>query len=201
MTADNIRQFFMTGGNPAQIAILEQWGFRQVDKGHGQADLIIGEAVSGSEIIQDAPTPVHLPNGTVANLSLLDDLIARFADRDSDAPVLDLAHLDRYTAGDRSLQRDVLALFTPTAMGYWQEMAAADTAKNWHNGAHSLKGTARGLGAVMLETLATEAESLKDSPETWQRQCMKLRRAILQVHLFILANLAADAENAADQRQ
>lgn len=73
-----------------------------------------------------------------------------------DVPI-DLDHLARMTLGDASLEREVLELFTAQAktligrLAAWPDNSAAL--------AHTLKGSARGIGAF---TVAEAAERLED---------------------------------------
>ncbi len=66
----------------------------------------------------------------------------------------------RYTMGDRDLQRDVVQIFRTHSREYLSDLKYAADAKSWHFAAHKLKGTARSLGAVNLDRLATEAEAM-----------------------------------------
>ena len=86
----------------------------------------------------------------------------------SEAPV-DLAHLRRFTLGDRRLEREVLTLFIEHAPVSIAAMRAALTDRDWTNAAHSLKGSARAVGAWRIATLAERAEQLGqrcDAPGT-----------------------------------
>lgn len=74
-----------------------------------------------------------------------------------DRPV-DLVHLARYTMGNRSLEREVLRLFCCQSELYVERLRdAADTAA-WQEAAHTLKGSARGIGAWQVAELAEKAE-------------------------------------------
>lgn len=75
-----------------------------------------------------------------------------------DAPV-DHAHLARYTLGNRSLELEVLQLFAEQAPITLQQLRAATSAKDWHVAAHTLKGSARAVGARAVATAAEMAEA------------------------------------------
>lgn len=76
---------------------------------------------------------------------------------------VDLAHLARYTGGDRSLNAEVLRLFmhqSAELMGQLQRVIETHDAKTWRHITHSIKGAARGIGAFELADVAAEAEPL-----------------------------------------
>ena len=75
------------------------------------------------------------------------------------APV-DRAHLARYTLGDPVLEREVLGLFLAQIPLTIESLKFAATDKDWHLAAHTLKGSARAVGAWHLARLAAGAEKL-----------------------------------------
>lgn len=78
---------------------------------------------------------------------------------------IDHVHLGRYTLGNRALEIEVLQLFAGQAPSTLADLAAAHDAKAWHIAAHTLKGSARAVGAWALATAAEEAErSGHDAP-------------------------------------
>lgn len=62
---------------------------------------------------------------------------------------LDLVHLARQTLGDQALSREVLALFADQARSFKAEVAHASIPERLRL-AHTLKGSARGIGAFPL---------------------------------------------------
>ncbi len=76
-----------------------------------------------------------------------------------DRPV-DLVHLARYTLGNRSLEREVLGLFHTQSEIYLQRLKEADKDKDWADAAHTIKGSARGIGAWQIAKSAEAAELL-----------------------------------------
>lgn len=62
---------------------------------------------------------------------------------------LDLVHLARATLGDQALCREVLALFVDQAMLFKDQIGRASIPERLHL-AHTLKGSARGIGAFPL---------------------------------------------------
>ena len=73
------------------------------------------------------------------------------------API-DLRHLARQTMGDDALRREVLALFTAQLSSIHGELVAADVAGRGRL-AHTLKGSARGVGAFALADCAAAIEA------------------------------------------
>lgn len=73
-----------------------------------------------------------------------------------DRPI-DLVHLSRMTLGDRTLERDVLSLFE-RQIGFLMERIETATAPVAAASAHTLKGSALGIGAFALATAASQVE-------------------------------------------
>lgn len=74
--------------------------------------------------------------------------------------LFDAAHLARYTLGDTELERDVLTMFFEQAALLHARLADAHSNEAWRDAAHSLKGSARGIGAFRLGIAAETAEKL-----------------------------------------
>lgn len=72
---------------------------------------------------------------------------------------IDHVHLARYTMGNRQLEREVLGLFADQAPETLAALDAAHCAKSWHLAAHTLKGSARAVGAWELAAAAEDAEA------------------------------------------
>lgn len=71
---------------------------------------------------------------------------------------IDHAHLRRYTMGSRPLEVEVLKLFAGQAPSTFADLMAAADAKAWHIAAHTLKGSARAVGAFAIARAAEQAE-------------------------------------------
>jgi HPt (histidine-containing phosphotransfer) domain-containing protein len=84
------------------------------------------------------------------------------------APV-DHAHLARYTFGNRALEIEVLTLFADQAPSYLDALRTAPTEKAWREAAHTLKGSARAVGAVFVADAAERAEVLGFAAEAGAR--------------------------------
>ena len=69
-----------------------------------------------------------------------------------DAPV-DLAHLARYTGGDKVLNAEILRLFdnqVSAMVGQLLSILDQRDARKWREVTHTIKGAARGVGAFAM---------------------------------------------------
>ena len=85
----------------------------------------------------------------------------------SEAGPIDHVHLARYTLGDRELEIEVLGLFAGEAPLTVTRLHAAAVAcpfdqRAWTTACHTLKGSARAVGATRVATLAEQAERTND---------------------------------------
>lgn len=100
---------------------------------------------------------------------------------------VDRTHLARYTLGDVALEREVLQLFmaeTPQRVG---SLKTARSEKEWKMAAHTLKGSARAIGAWKLSKLAQHAERFsgpKDGAACTEVIC-QLEEAVADVESYI----------------
>lgn len=102
-------------------------------------------------------------------------------------PVLDRAYFDHMTGGDRALQLEIVALFRAQADD-WD--AAFAEAEDWRGPAHTLKGSARGIG---LHALALACEVAEAAPGAACAQALADLRAALRQGLAALEQFAAQA--------
>lgn len=81
-----------------------------------------------------------------------------------DAPTvagsIDLAHLRRFTLGDKRLELEILGLFIEQVPLTIDALKLARTDRDWTTAAHTLKGSARAVGAWRLAKLSERAERL-----------------------------------------
>ncbi len=78
---------------------------------------------------------------------------------DSD-PEIDFDHLNQYVGGDISLTKEIFGLFK-NQVEMWSKALFADADDEvWSGMTHSLKGTARAIGAGKLADLCENAEEL-----------------------------------------
>lgn len=100
----------------------------------------------------------------------------------SKARPIDLVHLSRQTLGDRALEQEVLGMFVVQLAAARENLAAAKEADR-RMIAHTLKGTARGLGAFKLGDCAA---AIEDTPEN-EALIARLSKAIDEVRDFVAA--------------
>ena len=85
---------------------------------------------------------------------------------------VDFSHLENYVAGDRAVVREVLALFSDQARTVLPAMNPAGPPDEWRNNAHSLKGSALGIGALALAEACGAAELARDEPVEVKRAAL-----------------------------
>jgi HPt (histidine-containing phosphotransfer) domain-containing protein len=79
------------------------------------------------------------------------------------AGAIDFSHLEHYVGGDQAIIREVLGLFSDQARTVLPTLDPAGPVDQWRNAAHSLKGSALGIGAMALASACSEAELAKDA--------------------------------------
>ncbi|MGJ3233253.1 MAG: Hpt domain-containing protein [Oceanicaulis sp.] len=75
------------------------------------------------------------------------------------APVLDRDHLARYTAGEAGLEAELFALLDGQIETCTRALRTASNPDGWARAAHTLKGAARGVGAMALGEACERAEA------------------------------------------
>lgn len=90
-------------------------------------------------------------------------------------PPLDLEHLSKQTFGDKDLESEVLELFLSHSAKSIMQMKTAQTDKDWGEAMHSIKGSARTIGAWTLGHLAEyyEKNPLPDDVAAFEREKQK----------------------------
>lgn len=101
--------------------------------------------------------------------------------------VLDRAHFDHMTGGDRALQREVLGLFRMQVEGWTGAFASGD---GWREAVHTMKGSARGIG---LNVLAEACEVAESTGESDRQTALAHVGAALEQALAEMEQFAADA--------
>ena len=89
---------------------------------------------------------------------------------DAHTKPIDFTYLRRFTLGNSELEREVLHLFAESAQGYLKALEAAVTPKEWHDAAHTLKGSARAVGAWRVARTAENAERLRFDTDRDKRE-------------------------------
>ena len=90
-----------------------------------------------------------------------DEYFRSTKDVESDTPVIDLGYLQLFTLGDSALQNEVLGLFreqVASSVSALRKSIADDDCASWRMAAHTLKGSARAVGAFRLAQEAERAE-------------------------------------------
>jgi HPt (histidine-containing phosphotransfer) domain-containing protein len=103
-----------------------------------------------------------------------------------DGPI-DFEHLRRMTLGDASLEREVLAMFSAQAVGLIGNLATlpADAPAL----AHTIKGSARAIGAFRVADAASDLEAAIQNGEDPARALAELKDAVAQTRAAIDAVL------------
>lgn len=86
--------------------------------------------------------------------------------------VLDLQHLDKYTAGDEVLRCELLSLFSEQLAQQITALRGGCQGDDWMIATHTLKGAARAIGAFQIGETAEALEQL--DPGADAKACMKL---------------------------
>lgn len=69
-------------------------------------------------------------------------------------------YLARFTLGNLALEREVLQLFAQQMPVYVDQLRRAENSGDWKLAAHTIKGSARAIGADRLASVAQLAEGL-----------------------------------------
>jgi HPt (histidine-containing phosphotransfer) domain-containing protein len=105
--------------------------------------------------------------------------------------VLDRDHLARMTFGDRSLEREVLQLFDRQSELLLERMRASEPAAI-ATLAHTLKGSAVGIGATRVASAAAEVEATAQAkPGESSRAIDELAQAVEEARAAISALIRA----------
>ena len=85
-----------------------------------------------------------------------------------DPHIFDLAHLRRYTQHNAELEAELLRLFNDQLSGLVKQIREGSVAGDWKLAVHTLKGSARAIGAPAIADLAARIEDAGYSapPET-----------------------------------
>lgn len=102
------------------------------------------------------------------------------AEQQNPYPV-DLVHLSRQTLGDRDLEIEVLGLFVNQSVLYLKRLQSAKSVSERKQVAHTILGSARGLGAWQV---AKEA-ALFEASCTIKSDCDRLSDAVASANAYI----------------
>lgn len=99
--------------------------------------------------------------------------------------ILDRDHLARYTLGDAELEQEVLGLFIGQMPETLAVLRESDDAVAWTRAAHTIKGSARVVGAWKLASAAERAEGCSGRFEHWGQLADDIEAAVAEVRLQI----------------
>jgi HPt (histidine-containing phosphotransfer) domain-containing protein len=136
----------------------------------------LGTASDAFEKLWIATLSLHLDRNWMPSPPLVPD----------DGPI-DLAHLQRMTLGNASLEREVLALFSAQAVGLAAALASLPSDATAL--AHTLKGSARAIGAFAVADAAGHLEVLLRKGEDPAQALLQLNEAVTEARAAIEAIL------------
>lgn len=112
------------------------------------------------------------------------------ADSDRKPSVIDASHLERMTLGDRRLEREVLELFVRQTTILLTRIAGAEP-PIVAAAAHTLKGSARGIGAWRVAGAADALEQAAGATDDFEDAIAELKAASLEASVAIGTRLTA----------
>ena len=101
---------------------------------------------------------------------------------------VDFAYLESYAAQDQAVIEEVLNLFREQAALWRRLLDPQGPAEGWRDAAHTIKGSARGIGAGALAEACAAAEQASDADEIGRS--VQLSRLLTALDL-VLADIAA----------
>lgn len=101
--------------------------------------------------------------------------------------VLDRDHFNHMTGADRALQTEVLSLFRMQVSDW---INALDAEVDWREAVHTMKGSARGIGLMVL---ADACEAAENAPTSECALALSRIRSDLETALAALEQFAAEA--------
>lgn len=94
--------------------------------------------------------------------------------------IIDMAHFDEMTMGDNALKSEVLGLFRQQAEVWAKLLEPQNETPNWMVGAHTIKGSARSIGAWALADICDGAEVAAKTGPLSRDEKLMWREQILQ---------------------
>ncbi|MEM9329733.1 MAG: Hpt domain-containing protein [Pseudomonadota bacterium] len=90
-------------------------------------------------------------------MALKKDVLAACRNAGTEKPV-DLVHLSSITMGDRGLEQEILSMFSAQIPGYLEMAEGCEKEADVRRVAHTIKGSARSIGAFRLAEFAKTCE-------------------------------------------
>ena len=100
--------------------------------------------------------------------------------------ILDRDHLARYTMGDSALEQEVLGLFIGQMPETVAMLRESRDAQAWQRAAHTVKGSAKAVGAWKLAKAAERAERRSDDSDDWDQLADAIEAAVAEVRACIV---------------
>lgn len=107
------------------------------------------------------------------------------------SPPIDQTHLARYTFGDTSLEEEILGLFCQQAVELSEQMRGACSVPEWQFATHSLKGSARAVGAWSVAEHAATAEQCEPGSVRASQLVVAIAQEIDRATAFVAATYPA----------
>lgn len=107
--------------------------------------------------------------------------------QDFDHSAIDFDHLQRFTLGNRSLEEEVLNLFRTQTVIYMDRLGSAENDTEWHSAAHTIKGSALGIGATRVGEAAGRCEKLHgpDRATSGENAVKQLQKRLEEANFLI----------------
>ncbi|MEZ5840707.1 MAG: Hpt domain-containing protein [Hyphomicrobiales bacterium] len=106
--------------------------------------------------------------------------------REVSARPIDLVHLARHSLGNRDLEQEILRLFVRQSAIYLERLKGASTSKARSEAAHTIKGSAKGIGAWRVAHLAEAVENPPAADFAMAIELMAdLERAVAEANAYI----------------
>lgn len=117
-------------------------------------------------------------------------------------PEIDFDHLNQYVGGDIELTKEIFGLFK-NQVDMWSKSLTADAPDSvWAGLTHSLKGTAKAVGAQRLAEMCEKAEALVgENARAAARQVAveqlehRISRAIIEIQRWEYRQTLSDMRN------
>lgn len=105
-------------------------------------------------------------------------------------PIIDIAHFERMTMGDEALMSEILSLFRQQVEMWTKLLDPNNSTPDWMVGAHTIKGSARSIGAWNLGEICGAAEEAAKSMPLSKDQKLIWREQIIQAMDEVLTEVA-----------
>jgi HPt (histidine-containing phosphotransfer) domain-containing protein len=108
-----------------------------------------------------------------------------------DPLIFDIAHLRRYTLGNSELENELLALFEAQLPTLMEQITGTSPADVWRLAVHTLKGSARAVGAPAIGDLAARLE------EAGHAAPLDVKAPVLELLAMAIADFRREASKLA----